>query len=472
MESVPVRRLSLLLVLLTAAMPQVMAERASQRRLPPAAEEARPFSFPPTREFSLPNGLAVSLVEDHRTPLATIEMAIPAGVASESPQQPGLASATADLLTEGSGSKTAEQIAWEIESAGAEISVAADHDFTTVSATVVSENLERLIDLLGEIVQAPAFSENEVELYRGNRIEKLKVEHQDPDFLADEHLSRVIYRGHPYGRISPTPDAIRSLTRTKLENFHRSHYTPHRSVLVAVGDFEFSRVAEKLCSVFGDWRSKGDEASDLPKIAGPSKRVIYLIDRPASEQTTIRIGRAAVSHADPDYFPLLVATTILGGGASSRLFIDLRERRGYAYDASASLEALLQGGAFYAATETRPETTVSAIREMLAAFKLIATRAVTPAELRKAKNFLNGTFSLSLSMQSGIAEHIALVRAMGLGRDYLNTYRDRIESISADDVLRVSRRYIANPAAIIVVGDARQLKPQLARLGHVEVTKP
>ena len=201
-------------------------------------------------------------------------------------------------------------------------------------------------------------------------------------------------------------------------------------------------------------------------------RRIYLIDRPGSEQADFRVGNLGLSRADADYYPLLVANAILGDGTGSRLFLNIREQQGFAYDVSSTISALKSGGAFFGNAESRSEVTAAAIRAMLGEFQRMRDTPVSDDDLRNAKNYLTGLFSLSLATQGGIADELLTMKLAGLGADYLKNYRDRIEAVTAADVQRVAQKYVhADDATIVIVGDAARLRKDLAALGPIILVK-
>lgn len=450
------------------------------RKLPPKSEAPRPFNLPVAREIKLGNGLTLVLIEDHRAPVVTITVGIPvesssSGNIADLTNEMALTEATAELITEGAGSRGSEEVAREVETLGGRLSSSANDDYAWLAVSVVAENTERMMDLLGEVLLHPTYPESEVALYKRNRIHKLVVQRQDPSFLAGEQFDRIVYGSHPYAISAPTPASVEALDREKIVRFYDSQFTPNNSVTVIVGDFDPVRIETKARDVFGAWKTPRKTSADGPasknagsSSAGSSATRVFLIDRQGSAQADFRIGGLAVRRSDPDYFPLLVANAVLGAGTNSRLFMNIRERRGYAYDVYSSVDALKKAGTFLGAAESRTEVTVAAIKEMLAEFDRLGAEKVAALELQNAKNYLNGLFSLSLSTQGGVAERTLQTYMFELGRDYLEGYRSRIEAVTADQVQQVARKYLGTDrVTIVVVGDAAKLRKQLASLGPV-----
>lgn len=445
----------------------------SARERPPKAAPLKPFRLPATRETKLENGLTLLLVEDHRSPLVTVEMAIPVGSVDDPPKHVGLAEATAELLLEGAGSRSSAELAVEVEAMGARLDSFATDDYTSVAAAVIAENIGPLLDILADVVLRPTFPGHEVDLYKTNRIADLKVQRQDPAFLAMDQFSRIVYGPHPYAFVAPTSESVSRLERDKIERFYRDRFVPKGSALVVVGDFATPRIEERVRSLFGRWAGSPSPGREFPRIPAPAARRVRLVDRPASEQADIVIGNAAISGRDEDYFPMVVANAILGVGAGSRLFLTVREQKGYSYDVWSEVRAPRLRGVFFAAAQSRPQVAVPAIRLMLGEIRRLQTQLVSPHDLSAAKNYLNGGFSLALSTQGGIAERLILAHMLGLGTEYLETYRERIEAVTPAEIRQVARKHMLTArCSIVVVGDATRLKRRLRALGPVESLRP
>ncbi|MBI3651945.1 MAG: insulinase family protein [Acidobacteria bacterium] len=440
------------------------------RQQPPAPRPARPFVLPALSEVKLDNGLALILIEDHRVPMVTLTLGLPVGSATTGVNQIALAEATASLLNDGAGQRSSEALARAVESLGGQLAASTNDDYTEINATVIAENLEAMLDLFGDVVLRPTFPETEVALYKKNRIEGLTVQRQEPSFLVSERFNLAIYGAHPYAISAPTPAAVAALERHKIEAFYQANYRPDGATLVVTGDFAATKIAAKLRALFGHWQAASGTPQKFPDLVEPTSRRIYLIDRPGSEQADFRIGNLAVARADEDYFALLVANAILGDGTSSRLFLNIREQKGYSYDVSSAVHAPQRRGTFFGASQTRTAVTLAAIREMLKEFTRLRNERVSEKDLQNARNYLNGGFSLSLSTQGGVSDALMMTRMLGLAPAYLEHYRERIAAVTAEQVQQVARQYIRpEQATIVVVGDAAQLRKSLATLGKVEV---
>lgn len=446
----------------------------SWRKQAPAPGPSRTFNLPPAHASKLENGLTLVMIEDHRAPMVTIDAGIPSRAALSQGlnvliARSALAEATAELMTKGAGGRGSEQLAREIETLGGRIDSAASDDYAVVNAVVVAENAEPMMEILGDVLLRPAFPQSEVALYKSNRISKLRVDRQEPAFLLREQFNRIVYGSHPYAISTPTPAAVKTITKAKIERFYKSNYGPDGAVVVIAGDFSAAKMGARARAIFGAWKNSARAIINRASpIARPrAARQVYLIDRPGSEQADFRIGGLAITHSNPDYFPLIVANAILGADRTgSRLFLNMREQKGYTYDVFSVVSAHKQGGTFFAGSETRNEVTLPAIREMLAEFDRMRDEKVSAEELQSAKNYLNGTFSLALSTQGGVADRMIESYMLGLGGDYLQSYRARIEAVTAEQVRQIARKYmLSDRAAIVVVGDAAKLGKELSPLG-------
>ncbi|HKY05713.1 MAG TPA: pitrilysin family protein, partial [Blastocatellia bacterium] len=440
------------------------------RRRPPQPDQLKPFELPATRETLLKNGLRLVMAEDHRMPLVTARLSLTVGSADDPEGSAGLAEAIAHLVTEGAGRRDSEELAREVERLGARLSAAAADDYSSIGFASIAENAERMIELLADVVLRPTFADEEVALFKENRIQELKVQRQEPAFVVSEQFNRLVYGSHPYAVSAPTPETVAAMTRSQIASYYRSRYTPSGSVIVIVGDFDSKKIEDRVKSAFGEWPKASAARTESVSMPEPAPRRIYLVDRPGSEQADFRIGGLAISRSHPDYFALLVANAILGDGASSRLFLNIRERKGYAYEVNSQVNAPRQRGTFFGESQTRTEVTSAAIKEMLAEFQRMRRERVTARDLENAKSYLTGLFSLILSTQGGLVSQMAETRLLGLGPDYLSSYRARISAVTAEQVQRVAQKYIQpDRAVIVVVGDAAKLKKALQTIGPVEV---
>jgi zinc protease len=442
------------------------------RTRPPHTPDQPAFKLPAVHETRLPNGLEIVLVEDARFPMVTARLGFHAGSKYDPKELSGLSETTGALLTEGTARRTARQIAEDAASIGGSIGASSSPDVLMLSANALAENLPGLLDLIADVARNATFPEEEVELRKQNRAQELLADRSEAAFLADEKLNQVLFGPHPYARQDPTPESIARISRLSLEEFRNARLVPNNAYLVLAGALpDRTSVTELIEANFGDWRKRDVAPAPAPEFPR-AQRSVVLVDRPGSVQADIRIGRLAVTRTDPDYFPLLVGNTILGGGASSRMFTNIREKKGFAYDVHSSAAAMKDAGDFAIVTQVRNEVLEAAIQAALDEMKRICAGEVSPDELATAKNYLSGTFVIRLETQDGLASQLAAARAMGLPIRYLEEYTPRVRAVTAAQIRLAAAKYISpEDASIVVVGDAAKIQRQLETFGSVKVEK-
>jgi zinc protease len=454
--------------LLAAALAALAADRTS----PPEARPIPAYKPPSFRETTLANGLSVVALEDARFPLITVRLSFRAGMRYDPVDLPGLSESVAALITEGTQSRDARQLAEELAGIGGDINGVAGPDGLTLAASALSENTDRLLELLADVARNASFPESEVRLYLQNRQQELMAQLAQPAFLAARKLNQVVFGSSPYAHLAPTMESLGRIDRKAAAGFRDRYLVPNNAFLVLLGRLpsggEYLKLVEKH---FGGWQRKAVTLQPVTP-PPPSARQIILVDRPGSVQADIHVGRLAVSRGSPDYFPLMIGTVVLGGGASSRMNLNIREKQGFAYDAHAALEPKRDSGIITAVTQVRNEVIQPALKALVGELDRISAGPVTAEELTLARNYVSGVFLLGLETQRGLADQLSMMKITGLPDDYLQNYTARIRGVSQDNVLAVAKKYI-DPAqsAIIVVGDASKIRKPIEDLGPVTVAK-
>jgi zinc protease len=420
-----------------------------------------PFNVPQAIRTTLDNGLRVIVIEDTRLPLVSYRLAFLSGDADDPVGSVGLTSALAAMLTEGTENYSSRALAEKIERLGASISVNSSDDFTMIAASTLELYDSEILQLIAEIVFKPTLPENELDLYRRNTIENLKFQRSQPNFLAGEQTARIIYGPHPYSRVSPTAAEVEKITAEDLFHLHREKFVPNNAVLIVVGDVENEALITEVRDHFGDWQQGETSERRFPELKPLEDRKLTIVDRPGSAQSNIVLANLAIRRDDPDYFPLLVMNQVLGAGASSRVFMNLREEKGYTYGAYTRMDARKDAGDLEATAEVRTAVTGDSLKEFFYELNRIRDEEVSPNELADAKNFLTGVFPIRAETQEGLTNLIVSQELYGLPEDYLNTYRENVDAITSEDVRRVANKYV-NPdrMSIVIVGDADEILTQ------------
>ena len=437
----------------------------------PPPLQSHPIQIPAAREIVLPNGLTIVVVEDGRLPLVSYRLAFRVGGAFDPPGIPGLTDLLAGLLPEGTVSKSSREIAEEVARIGASLSAGASSDYTIVGASALSQFNDHILALMAEIVLQPSFPENEVELAKQNTKESLRQQRAQPTFLASEMVSRMMFGEHPYAIVAPTIESIDRVSRDEFVRFHEAKFVPNSAVFIVVGDVKYDQIVQRLESLFSTWESGAELVTNFPAPPVRKQNTAYVVDRRGSAQSNIVVANSGIVRTSPDYFPMLLLHTVLGANASSRLFMNLREEKGYTYGAYTNLDARRTAGTFRATAEVRTPVTGDSLKEFFYELNRIRTELVSDKEISDAKSYLTGVFPIRLETQEGLTDQLVQIKMLNLPDNYLEFYRDRVQAVTVDEIQRVATKYIKpDEAAVIVVGDGaavvEQIKPYV---GDIEL---
>jgi zinc protease len=469
--ALPVLLTTLALVTLAACAPVAPVATPEPVGIPdqmPGPLPEQPIEFPAFTEFTLPNGLEVIHVPHHVQPVANLTLYLYAGGADDPAEQAGRTSMAAQLLRQGTTTRTAEEISEAIEGVGGSLGAGADADFLTVSSTVLAEDLDLAFDLVADVTRRPTFPADEVSLVVQRTLSGLRAQLGQPGEIARRRFVEAIYgHGHPYGR-SPTPASVQAITRDDLVQLHARAFRPDAAVLVVAGDVDVARARALAERHFGDWQPGAAERAAIPAAADPGPTRIALVHRPGSVQATLRVGHLGTRPDEPDYFALQILNQVLGGGFTSRLMQRLRDELGWTYGAGSAFTQPRDVGIFSATSEVRTEVADSAIVEILAQLRALRQEPMDPDEMGAAVSYLVGSFPLTVQTAGQIAGQIARARLIGRPMEHITEYRERILQITPDDVTTAARRHVdPDRAVIVVVGDAAALLPRLSGIAPV-----
>lgn len=441
-------------------------DAAAPSAIPPYGED-KPLPPPDLTQRTLANGLTVWVLPRSGVPRVEAILAVRGGQAADpAAQGPALSNLLADLLDEGTARRSSRGIAEELQAIGGNLDASAAPDGFVVAAGALASHAPQLLDLLADVARHPAFPNKEVALARDNARQELAASEAEPGFVAERAWAATVYGTHPYARAKPTAKGIQSVTRPLLRREHARRFRPDRALLVLCGRLtaeEGLALAEKA---FGAWRGSGTVPPDTPAFApaGGPKRV--LVERPGSVQSSLRFGRAALAAPAPDFVPLQLTSTILGGSFSSRLMQNLREEKGYTYGAGVGVRANRAGGALYGVADVRNEVTGAAIGEFFKEYERLGRDGVDAAELQKGKRYAAGVFVYRNQPQAAMARTLASQWLVGLPPEYFIGYVQRVQAVTAEQVRDMARRYYApGDQSLIVVGDKAAIAEQLAPLG-------
>jgi predicted Zn-dependent peptidase len=453
----------------------LVSAQAPDRSKPPAPGPPPTLKLPAIQKSRLSNGLPVWIVELHEVPVAQINLLVRTGTADDPPGKYGVASLTAAMLTEGAGSRSSLEIADAVEFLGADLSAASGIDSSAVRLHVPAARLADALPIMADVAIRPTFPREELERQRQQRLTNLLQARDEPATIASLAFSKVLYGPtHRFGTATMgTADTIKAFTADDLAAFYRTTFRPENATLVVVGDLTPDRVLPLLEKTFGGWKAQSPAAAQvtLPAADPPARRQVYLIDKPGAPQSQIRIGTTGVARSTPDYFPIQVMNTILGGSFSSRLNLNLREKRGYTYGASSGFDMRVTPGPFSAQAGVQTDKTSESLTEFFNELNGIL-KTVPADELTRATNYVALRFPGTFETTGDIARRLEDAIVYRLPDDYFSRYVQNIETVTAVDVQRVAQKYLQpGRLAVVVVGDRKAIEPgvRALNLGPINV---
>lgn len=439
------------------------------RELPPPPLPVKAVAFPTVHERTLENGARVIIVENHEQPIVSLDLRIRSGTALDPSDKPGVAGFTAALLDKGTATRTSRQIAESIDFVGGTLGAGAGADWTNVSATGLTEFLDTALVLLSDVVLNATFPAEELEIERKRTLSGLQVELSQPQSLAARRFAREVYGEHPYGA-SLTPESVRSIRREDLVAFHGAHFRPENALFVVAGDVRPADVVARLDRHFAGWKRGAAVRPKLPAPPPRQQRDIVFIHKPGLVQAVIRIGHLLPPATHADWVALDVANQVLGGGTTGWFFRILRGEKGYTYGAYASAAKRLEPGYFQASAEVRNEVADSAIAEFFNLLGRIRREPVPADDLRKARDYMTGSFPRGIETPQQVARQVADTRLLGLPQDYLARYRERVAAVTAAAIQKAASTHLQpDRAVVVVVGDATRILDKLSRFGPVRL---
>lgn len=440
---------------------------SAQQEQPPPPSAPRSPQLPTPREMTLPNGLRVIVIEHQNVPLVTAQLLIKSGAAIDPADLSGLASMTADLLTKGTKTRTAPEIASTIEALGGSISSSAGWDSSSVTVDVMSDKLAPALEVAVDVARNPAFSDEEIERLRTQNLDGLSVSMSDPGTLSGMVASRVVFGDAPYGHpLNGTTESITAIKRADVAKLHDTYYRPDNAVLVVGGDVKAAEVFALAQRLLGNWVRPKKALPRKPMSIAPINNAprVVVIDMPDAGQASVVTAQRGIARTDRDYFKGMVANTVLGGGYSARLNFEIRIKRGLSYGANSGLAARRDVGPFSATAQTKNESGAEVAQLIMAELKRLAAEPVPDIELTPRKATLIGGFSRSLETTGGLVGQVGTRALYGLPLSDLNTYIDRVQAVTAADVRRFATTHLDPKSAnIVIVGDASKFVEALRK---------
>ncbi len=448
-------------------MPSVVrGQSPAPQATPPPPAQPRPARFPRPVEKTLPNGLGVIVIERSGAPLVAAQLLIKNGGEVDPPELAGLSNMTADLLTKGTGKRTATQTAEAIEALGGSLDSSARWDASRVGVNVMSSKIAPATEILADVVRRPTFKEEEIERLRQQTLDDLIVELGEPGSIARYVAARMVFGDAPYGKpLGGTPESIARIDRNDIVKFHSRYYRPDNAILVFGGDIKAKEAFKLAQQYFGDWKKPSEPLPviTMPKplaIAGP--RVI-VIDKPDAGQAAVAVARTGIARKDPDYFISIVANSVLSG-YSGRLNQEIRIKRGLSYGAGSSLDARRDIGPFSASAQTKNQSAAQVAELLMRELKRLSTEPVPDIEMTPRKAVVIGNFARNLETAAGLVAQVGALALYGISFDEINRYMGTVQAVTGTDVQRFAgKRLDAKTTSIVIVGNAKEFLPELRK---------
>lgn len=432
-----------------------------------------PVKLPPISEKILDNGLKVMVVEHHELPIVSMRIQFKAGQTLDPIGKAGLADMTASLLTKGTKTRSATEIAEAIDFVGGRLNSGSGWDASNVSCQVLKKHLETGLDLFSDVILNPAFQKNEIERLRKRSISSYIDSKDDPANLADMKFMSLLYKDHPYGYTQGTDKTLPNITTEDITGFYDSWYAPNNAILMIAGDITPDEGFKLAESKFAGWAKKELPVFSFPEPIAPKGIKIVLVNKKDAVQSQICLGHLGVARTNSDFFSINLMNYLFGGGGfSSRLMKIIRSEKGLTYGINSGFDFRLNPGPFTITTFTKNASVGEAIKETLNQTKLIKQGPIRPEELTDAQSYYSGSYPMRFETPDQIAGQLMSIELYGLGADYVTKYRDRIKAVTTADVQAAAQKYLdAENLIIVVVGKADEVKEQLQEFGEVEVVE-
>lgn len=434
---------------------------------PPVLGPLRPLSVPPVTVRTLPNGLTLWIAEQHELPLVDVSLIVRTGPEADPADKLGLATLTADLLDEGTATRSALEIADQAQFLGAQLFTAASWDQTTIALHVPTSRLDSALALFADVALRPAFGAAELERLRTSRLTALLQARDQGPQIATRVFSQVVFGDrHPYGRPPGGTEATtKAITREDVTRFHATWYRPNNAVVLVVGDITPDDAERRIAALFGGWTKGTLPPRPVPAAPPTRPTTIVLVDKPGAPQASFRLGGPGIARRSPDAFAVLVMNTVLGGSFTSRLNDNLREKKGYTYGANSGFSQRRGAGPWTASAEVVAAKSDSALLEFLKELRAIRTPVPEP-ELRKTREYLQRQLAGDFESTRDILGQLVPLAVYGLPREYWNRYTANVGAVRGTDVQRVARTYVdPDRLTIVIVGDRASLEPALRATG-------
>ncbi len=449
-----------------------VAGATSAQQAPPPPGPPRPFQLPTPATISLPNGVQATFVDFGVIPKVSVAVAVRTGNLNEG-DKTWLADLTGDLLKEGTKDRNSGQIADAATLMGGQLGISVTADETLLSLDVLSEYGADAVGLLAEVLTTPALPESELTRIRQDYLRNLSVQTTQPQAIAGAAMADLLYPDHPYGKSFPTAEQLSSYSIADIRGYYEANFGARRTHVYVAGRFDRAAIEKAIRESLGGWREGAPPLLLAPTDARP--RTVKLLDRPGAPQSTLRIGKRVIDPTQPDFMPLSVANTMLGGVLTSRITMNLREAKGWAYSPGSSLATQYHQATWLENADVKSAQTGPSVSEIFKEIDLLRAEAPTEPELTSIKNYRNGIFVMSTSTRGGLIGQLAFMNLQGLPSNWLTTFVDRLYAVTPAQITQAARDHLdPKQMSVVIVGDLATVKPQLEAVAPLRdaIAKP
>jgi zinc protease len=449
---------TLFAVLATIVLLSTAAE--AQKQLPPEGGTPKDFQLPVKQQFTLDNGLEVTLVPYGAVPKVSVRVVVRSGNINEKENQVWLADITGDLMKEGTTTRSSIQVAQEAAGMGGNVDISVGPDQTVISGDVLSEFGPQFVALLGDVVKNPLLPESELARLKTDKVRELSVSKSQPGSLALEEFRHLMYPNHPYGRVFPTQEMLESYTIDDVRSFYKNNFGAQRTAIFVAGMFDAKTVESAIRKTFSDWEKGPAVFIDIPKPV--AKQSFSLVERPGAPQSTIYFGIPVLNPIDKDYVKMVVTNALLGGSFASRITSNIREKKGYTYSPRSQVSTRYRDAYWAEIADVGTDVTGAALKEIIGEIRHLQTEDPPKDELEGIQNYIAGTFVLQNSTRQGIIGQLSYLHLHGLPDSYLANYVKNIYAVTPEDVRETTEKYIRDKdMTLVIVGDKKKVEDQI-----------
>jgi len=439
------------------------------RKSPPIPDPLQELRLPLIESVTLSNGLTLAVARKASSPLLSLQLVIQAGESDSRPDLPGTASLTANMIGRGTDLLSAGEIEERIEAFGGEFAASVSLDVTVFTFNVLEENLDKALEILSTIVLKASFPDGQMDTVKRTVYYELFEREKDPEFVARRQLFRMLFKGHPYQTSIFNEDVIKKVGRVDILAFYDRFYRPNNALLVIAGNMNLSTASRKISHFFNTWTARRIDHPIHPSPAPNDKEQVAFIDLPQAKDATIFLGNVIFPATSSDYFPFIVLNQLLGGTMGSRLFMNLRESKGYASYAFSGADFFKSCGVFWVRAKVTPEVIRDSVQEILKEIGPAAVERASSFEIEQAKSFLIGNFPLKNEPLTSFSLEVARIKTFNLGEDHWNKYYENIILVNLERVLATAQRFLQLRPAVVIVGNKDLIADDLREFDTVDI---